>query len=95
MMQRRAVGRSLAIAALGLALLAAGWPVAGLGAELTADEVRARITTADGRPDLVDLDLTGLNLAGVDFRGADLRGSEAQAGRLGGRRSDREPISIW
>jgi hypothetical protein len=78
--------RDACAAALGLIALPGLGPEAALGADLAAEEVRARIA-ACGAPDRADLDLSELDRAGPDLRGADWRGSPSNR-RTGRRRPE-------
>ena len=70
--------------ALVLAVLAAGVATLSCAADLTADQVRQLLATADiDRPaDLTGKDLSDLDLSNIDFKRANLSGANLFASRL-------------
>ena len=77
-------GTSYALPAIVLAVLAAGVATLSCAADLTADQVRQLLATADlDRPaDLTGKDLSDLDLSNIDFKRANLSGANLFASRL-------------
>jgi uncharacterized protein YjbI with pentapeptide repeats len=74
----------LARIAIVLAVLSSTAPCASLGADLTAEQVRAALAdSGPGRPlDLSDKSLENLDLSGLDFRGANLARANLYGAKL-------------
>ena len=73
-------------AVMSLAVLPALWAASALAADLSADEVRARIEAAGGRCSPISpiWISPAWQLAGIDFQGADLRGTVLKGANLEG-----------